>query len=126
LPEKRPSTSPPQAGAYPLADFRDHRIRDIEAEGVVDPRQMIDADQHEGAGRAEARGFLDRFGQRRHEMGAVEFAGQRVVPRQLEQRFLAGVMFVVDADDAVGAHGPAIGAGEPAAAFLDPQHRLRP
>ena len=126
LPENRPSTSPPRSRArMRFADFGDHRVRDIEAEGVVDARQMIDADQHEGAGRAEARGFLDRFGQRGDQMGAVEFAGQRIVPRQLQQLLVAGVAFVVDADDALRARRPAVGAGEPAAGFLDPDHRRR-
>ena len=65
-----------------MRDFRDHGIGDIEAERVIDPRQMVDADQHEGAGRAEARRFLDGLGKRCDEMRAVEFAGQRIVPRQ--------------------------------------------
>ena len=52
LPEKRPSTSPPRSRArIRLRHFRDHGVRDVEAEGVVDARQMVDADQHEGAGR---------------------------------------------------------------------------
>ena len=67
-----------------MRDFRDHGIGDIEAEGVVDPRQMIDADQHEGAGGTEACGLLDRFGQRSNQMGAIELAGQRIVPRQFQ------------------------------------------
>ena len=71
---------------------------------------------------AEARGFLDRLGQRRDQMGAIEFAGQRIVPRQLQQLLVAGVALVVDADDAVGARRLAVGAGEPAAGFLDPEH----
>ena len=66
LPEKRPSTSPPRSRErMRLRHVRNHRVRDVEAEGIVDARQMIDADQHEGAGGAEARGFLDRLGQRR-------------------------------------------------------------
>ena len=83
---------------------------------------MVDADQHEGAGRAEARRFLDGLGQRCDEMRAVEFAGQRIVPRQFQQLLVAGVPFVVDADNALRARRPAVGAGEPAAGFLDPQH----
>jgi hypothetical protein len=71
----------PQPGTNAPGDFGNHRVRHIEAEGVVDACQVIDADQHEGAGRAEASGFLDRLGQRCDEMGAIEFAGQRVVPR---------------------------------------------
>ena len=112
-----------QPRANPPGHFRNHRVRDIEAEGVVDARQMIDADQHEGEGRAKARGFLDRLGQRRDQMGAVEFAGQRIVPRQFQELLVAGVAFVVDADDALGARRLAVGAGEPAAGFLDPEHR---
>src|ERR1700712_1683641 len=52
LPEKRPSTSP---------DLGNRGVSHIEAEGVVDARQMIDTDQHEGAGRTEARSLLDRL-----------------------------------------------------------------
>ena len=59
------------------------------------------------------------------QMGAVEFAGQRIVPRQFQQLLVAGVALVVDADDALGARRPAVGAGEPAAGFLDPEHRRR-
>ena len=98
-----------QPGADALADFGDHGVGDVEAEGVVDARQMIDADQHEGAGRPEAHGLLDRFRQRGDEMGAIEFAGQRIVPRQPHQLFVAGVALVVDADDALRAHRLAVG-----------------
>ena len=63
---------------------------------------MVDSDQHEGAGDTEARGFLDRFGERGDQMGAVELAGQRIVPRQLQELFVAGVAFVVDARDSHG------------------------
>ena len=73
-----------QPRANSFSDFRDHSVRDVKTEGIVDPRQMIDADQHEGAGRAEARAFLDRLGERGDQMGAVEFAGQGIVPRQFQ------------------------------------------
>ena len=36
-------------------------------------------------------------------MGAIKFAGQRVVPRQLQQLLVAGATFIVDPDDAMGA-----------------------
>ncbi len=55
-------------------------------------------------------------------MRPIEFAGQRVAPRQLKQLLVAGVAFVVDADNALDARRLAIGAGEPAAGFLDPEH----
>ena len=113
----------PRADAF--SDFGDHGVGDVEAEGVVDARQMIDADQHEGAGRAEARGFLDGFRQRRDQMGAVEFAGERIVPRQPHQLLVAGVALIVDADDALRARRLAVGACEPAAGFLDPDHGRR-
>ena len=126
LPENRPSTSPPRSRArMRLRDFRDHRVGDIEAEGIVDAGEMVDADQHEGAGRAEAGAFLDRLGQRSDQVGAVEFAGQRIVPRQFQQLLVAGVALIVDAHDALRARRPAVGAGEPAAGFLDPDHRRR-
>ncbi len=56
-------------------------------------------------------------------MRAIEFAGQRVVPRQLHQLLVAGVAFIVDADNALDPRRPAVGAGKPAAGFLDPEHR---
>ncbi len=84
---------------------------------------MVDADQHEGTGRAEAQRFLDRFGQRCDQMGAVEFAGQGIVSRQPHEMLVAGAAFVVDPDNALRARRPAIGARKPAAGFLDPQHR---
>ena len=73
---------------------------------------------------ANIKRFLDGFGQRGDQMGPVEFAGQRVVPRELQQLFVAGVAFIVDADDTLGALRPAVGTSEPAAGFLDPEHRL--
>ena len=69
-----------QLGADASSDFGDHGVGDVEAEGVVDARQMIDADQHEGGGRSETHGFFDRFRQRGDEMRAIEFTGQRIVP----------------------------------------------
>ena len=39
-----------QPGADAFSDFGNHGVRNVEAERVVDARQMIDADQHEGAG----------------------------------------------------------------------------
>ena len=123
LPEKRPSTSPPRKPrANAARHFRNHRVRDIETEGVVDARQMIDADQHEGALGAEANGFLDDLGERSDQMRAIEFAGQRIVPRQFYELLVAGVAFVVDPDNALDAHRPAVGAGKPAAGLLDPLH----
>ena len=123
LPENRPEhVAAAQPGADAFSDFGDHGVRDVEAEGVVDARQMIDADQHEGAGRPEARGFLDRFRQRGDQMRAVEFAGQRIVPRQPHELFVAGVALIVDADDALRARRLAVGPGKPATGFLDPDH----
>ena len=63
--------------------------------------------------------------QRSDQMGAIEFAGQGVVARQFQKLLVAGVALVVDADDAMGARRPAVGAGEPAAGLLDPEHRRR-
>ena len=37
---------------------------------------------------------------------------------------VAGMAFIVDADDALGTRRLAVGTGEPAAGFLDPEHRL--
>ena len=86
---------------------------------------MVDADQHEGAGGTEARHFLDGLGQRRDQMRAVEFAGQGIVARQLQELFVAGVALVVEADNALRARRLAVGPCEPGAGFLDPQHRQR-
>ena len=123
LPENRPSTSPPRRlRADALGDVEDHGVGDVEAEGVVDAGEMIDADQHEGAGRAEAGRLLDRFGQRRDEMRAVELAGQRIEPRQLGELFVAGMALIVDTDDALRARRLAVGSGKPAAGLLDPDH----
>ena len=58
-------------------------------------------------------------------MGAVEFAGQGIVPRQLQELFVASMAFVVDADNALGARRLAIGAGKPATGLLDPDHGSR-
>ena len=51
---------------------------------------MIDADQHEDARGAETGGFLDRLSQRSDQVGAVEFARQRidaVTPQTLQEVF---------------------------------------
>ena len=117
------------AGAQPRADPRgdlgDHGVRHIEAEGVVDARQMIDADQHEGAGRAEAGVLLDRLGKCGDQMGAIELAGERIMPRQFQQLLVAGVALIVDAHDALRPPWPAVRAGKPDAGLLDPDHRRR-
>ena len=84
---------------------------------------MVDPDQHEGAGRAEAGVLLDRLGERRDQMGAVELAGQGIVPRQPHELLVAGVALVVDSHDALRAPRPSVGAGKPDAGLLDPDHR---
>ena len=86
---------------------------------------MIDADQHEGASRPEAHGFLDRFRQRGDEMRAIEFTGQRVISRKPHELFVAGVTLVVDTDDALRARRLAVGPRKPATGLLDPDHGRR-
>ena len=113
----------PRADAF--GDVRDHGVRHVEAEGVVDPRQMIDADQHEGAGGAETLRLLDRLRQGRDQVGTVELAGQGIMPRQLDELLVASVALIVDANDALHTRRLAVGAGEPAAGLLDPQQRRR-
>ncbi len=54
-----------QSRADTLRDVADHLVGDIEAESVVDAREVIDPDKHEGKGGPVARGFLDRLGERR-------------------------------------------------------------
>ncbi|MGY3107408.1 hypothetical protein ACVWW7_004035 [Bradyrhizobium sp. LM6.9] len=85
---------------------------------------MIDADQHEGRGRPETGRLLDRLGQRRDQMRAIELAGQRIEPGQLRQFLVAGVALIVDADGADRAHRPTIGSREPAAGLFDPDHGI--
>ena len=111
-----------QLGADAFSDLGDHGVRYVEAKGVVDARQMIDADQHEGGGRSETHGFFDRFRQRGDEMRAIEFTGQRIVPRKPHELFVAGVALVVDTDDALRAHRLAVGPCKPATGLLDPDH----
>jgi hypothetical protein len=111
-----------QLGADALSDFGDHGVRYVEAEGVVDAGQMIDADQHEGGGRSETHGFFDRFRQRGDQMRAIEFTGERIVPRKPHELFVAGVALVVDTDDALRAHRLAVGPWKPATGLLDPDH----
>ncbi|MGY4423681.1 hypothetical protein ACVWY2_006130 [Bradyrhizobium sp. JR6.1] len=109
-----------QPRTNPFRHLGDDGVRDIEAERIIDPRQMIDADQHERAGGAEARALLDGLGERGDQMGAVELVGQRIVPRQLHELLVAGMPFIVDANDALHARRLAVGAGKPAAGLLDP------
>ena len=115
-----------QPRADALADFGDHRVGDVEAEGVVDARQMIDADQHEGAGRcgsAMASSIASASAATRWVRLSSPVSG--IVPRQPHQLLVAGVALVVDADDALRARRLAVGAGKPAAGLLDPEHRRR-
>ena len=86
---------------------------------------MIDANQHEGAGGAEPRVLLDRFRKGCDQTGAVELAGQGIMPRQLQELLVAGVALIVDAHDALGAPRPAVGPGKPDPGLLDPDHRHR-
>src|ERR1700743_608060 len=59
LPEKRPSTWPARRVARIRGrHFCDHSVGDVETECVIDAGQMIDTDQHEGAGGTEARYLL--------------------------------------------------------------------
>ena len=61
------------------------------------------------------------FGEGGHQMRTIEFAGHGIVLREFQQLFVAGMAFVVDADDALRPPaGPGI--GEPAAGLLDPDH----
>ena len=73
--------------------------------------------------RPETHGFFDRFRQRGDQMRAIEFTGQRIVPRKPHELFVAGVALVVDADDALRAHRLAVGPCKPATGLLDPDHR---
>ena len=58
-------------------------------------------------------------------MTAIEFTGQRIVLRQPEKLFFVRVALVVDPDDALNPRRLARVIGEPAPAFLDPDHRRR-
>ncbi|MGY2931632.1 hypothetical protein ACVWZ6_001234 [Bradyrhizobium sp. GM6.1] len=113
-----------QARANARGDVEDHGVGNVEAEGLVDTREMIDADQHEGRGRAETGRLLDGLGQRGDQMRAIELAGQRIEPGQLRQFLVAGMAFIVDADGADRTHRATVGAGEPAAGLLDPDHGI--
>ena len=55
-------------------------------------------------------------------MRAIEFTGQRIVPRKPHELFVAGMALVVDADDALRPHRLAVGPCKPAAGLLDPDH----
>src|SRR3954454_22411791 len=55
-------------------------------------------------------------------MRAIEFTGQRIVPRKPHELFVAGVALVVDTDDALHAHRLAVGPCKPATGLLDPDH----
>ena len=111
-----------QLGADAFSNLGDHGVGDVEAKGVVDPRQMIDADQHEGGGRSGTHGFLDRFRQRGDEMCAIEFTGQRIVLRQPHELLVAGAALIIDPDDALRANRLAVRPCKPAAGLLDPEH----
>jgi hypothetical protein len=104
-------------------DFADDLVGDIEAERIVDPGEMIDGDDHERERRAKALRFLDRLGKRRDQPRAIELAGQRILLGQLHQLFVTRMPLVDRAHHAVRAHRPAVGAGKPAAGFLDPGDR---
>ena len=54
-------------------------------------------------------------------MGAVDFAGERIELRQLNELALALVPLVDGADDAMRARRLAVGTGKPAAGILDPE-----
>ena len=86
---------------------------------------MIDAEQDERKRCAEALRFLDRVAERRDQLRAVEFAGQRIVLRQLEQFLIAGAALGIDSDDALHALRLAVMAGDAASSFFDPDDRRR-
>ena len=53
-------------------------LGDVEAVGFVEPGEMIDGDQQEAAGGAEANRFLERGAEHLGEVRAVHFAGERI------------------------------------------------
>ena len=67
-----------------------HERHELTAHSFLGVAEILDADQHEGRGRAEAARLLDRFGQRRNQMGAVELAGQGIEPGEPAQFLVAG------------------------------------
>ena len=86
---------------------------------------IVDGDQHEAARRAQPDRFVDGVFQHFGQMVPVQFAGEPVVAGQIGEPPHVLVALVDDADDAVGAHRLAVGAGEPAADILDPKPRVR-
>jgi hypothetical protein len=107
--------------AHALGDRADHLIGDIEAVGLVDARQIVDRDQQEAAGRAEAHRFVEGVFENLGEVMAVQLAGQAVVAREIGEPALVLVALVDDAHDAVRARRLAVGADKPAAGVLDPK-----
>ena len=108
------------AAAQALGDLGDHLIGDVEAVGFVDARQIVDGDQQESAGRAEADRVLQRVFKHLGEVVPVQFAGEPVVAGEKVEPAFVLVALVDDAQDAVRARRPAVGAGKPAAGILDP------
>ena len=104
-------------------NLADHLVGDIEAERIVDVRQMIDTDDQKRERGAETLRFLGRFGQRRHQPRPVQLARERVLLRRLQKLLVARVALIDGADHALRARRPAVRACIPAAGFLDPDDR---
>ena len=103
-----------------LADADQQRVGRRPAERVVDGREVVHADQQEGARRLVARGVFDGVVERFAQARGVEMPGQRIVVGQmLEPRFL----FLAHRDGAQRAreaHGLAVVGEFGAAAVMHP------
>ncbi len=109
-----------QPRADALGDLGDHLVGGVEAVGFVEPAEMVDGDQQEAAGAAEAQRRVERGAKHLGQLRAVHLAGERIVFGELDELTLAFVARVDRAHHAVRAQRLAVGPGKPAAGILQP------
>ena len=109
-----------QQRAHALGEKRNYLLGYLVAVGFVEPAEVVDRNQKEGARRAEAHRLVKRGAERLGEAGAVHLAGERIEMGKLHQLALALVPLRDLPYDAVRAQRLAVGAGEPAAAVRNP------
>ena len=112
-----------QRAAQAAADDGDHLVADVEAVGLVDQSEVVDAGKQERALGRSAAGVRQQQRQLLGQAGAVELAGELVMAAEIEQPLLLLAPVVDHPKRALRMLGARLLVDEADAAVLDPQRR---
>ncbi len=110
-----------QRAPQAAADDGDHLVAHVEAIGLVDQGEVVDAGEQERAFGRSAPGARQERGQLLGEAGAVELPGELVVAAEKEQPLLLLAAVVDHPERALRAFGARLLVDEADAGVLDPQ-----